>query len=124
MSGTLDQGQEVRYQYSIPEEGITIYINVDDGHVVLYASSAVPTPNEAYYDYKLDCLDSCELFVNPEKLSPSLGSPDTGRLRRANDNSTVPTLTNFTLYLSIEGVETNSTFEIQSNAGDTTSKSW
>ncbi len=121
--GELDQGQQIRYELPIPEEGVTISLCVNDGRIVLYASTTIPNPNEAYYDFKLDCIDcnACEFFVDPNEFAPEVTTPR-GRRKRADDNSTMTVFTNLTLYISMEGVETNNIFEIQSDIGDTTSE--
>lgn len=112
----------MRYQYPVPEDGLTLSLCVMNGRVVIYASTTVPNPNKAYYDYMCNCssfdCNSCEIYVGPDDFSQPQVTSGNRRRKRTDNNST---FTNFMLYIAMEGVETNNTFELQNNIGDTSS---
>ena len=121
----MDQGQQVRYQFPVPEEGLTVRLCVRNGLIVLYASTTIPNPNQAYYDWKLECIDcdDCEMFVDPEdfEVIPADVEVPQRRRRQAMVNTTEEVVyTNFTVYISVEGMEDRNTFELNTDVGDTT----
>ena len=91
---------------------------------MLYASTKIPNPNAAYYDWKLECLDvgGCDFFVDPQDLDIIIHIPVEDRIlkRQVNESDNVVVYSNFTLYLVTEGVEKNTTFVIETTFGDTT----
>lgn len=54
MNGTLDQNETVRYQFPVPVIGITVKVCVSVGHVIVYGSVSIPSPNSAFYDWLLE----------------------------------------------------------------------
>ena len=129
INGTLEQGEQARFQLDIPEVGLTIRLSIETGHVVVYASTKIPNPNAAYYDWKLECDDvgGCDFFVDPQDLDiVRILAEDTKRTlkRQVNETShesgSEVVYSNFTLYLVTEGIEKNTTFVIETTFGDTT----
>ena len=117
MNGTLDQGEQARFQLDIPVTGITIHLHIETGRIVLYASTKIPNPNAAYYDWKLECLIGCDFFVDPRDLDiVQVPVDDVQQKHQVNESSND---TNFTLYLVTEGEEENTTFMIETTVGDT-----
>ena len=106
----MRQGNQARYQFLVPEEGITVRLCIQNGRVVLYASTVVPNPNAAFYEYQLECIDcnNCDLYVGPEVTPGKKRS----LYKRQSD-------TNVTLYVAVEGLADNSTFILDSTVGDT-----
>ena len=110
LEGTLDVGENIRYQYPLPKDGMTVEICVQAGNIVLFASTKVTTPNSALYEYKLDTSGrSSETEVCDDVF---VDSP--GRLKRH-------VVSNITLYVALNGVDESNIFALNSTIGDTTS---
>lgn len=106
-------GENIRYQYLLPEDGMTIMICVHVGNIVLYASTRVTTPNSALYEYKLDISgQSSQSDVCDDVYIDSSGS------RKRN---IVSESSNVTLYVAVNGVDESNVFALNSTTGDTTS---
>lgn len=106
-------GENIRYQYLLPEDGMTIMICVHVGNIVLYASTRVTTPNSALYEYKLDISgQSSQSEVCDDVYIDSSGS------RKRN---IVSESSNVTLYVAVNGVDESNVFALNSTTGDTTS---
>ena len=105
-------GENIRYQYQLPVDGMTIMICVRIGNVVLYASTKTTTPNGAFYDYKLDISGQSS---TTEVCGDAFVDPPEERKRNVFKPS------NTTLYLSLQGVDVSNEFALNSTIGDTTS---
>lgn len=115
MEGNLDIGESIRYQYQLPEDGMTIMICVRNGNIVLYASTKTTSPNSAFYDYKLDVSGQSS---KDEVCDDVYIDSSTGRKR---DLSSEPA--NITLYVSLNGRDDYNEFFFNSTVGDTSSGS-
>jgi len=110
LEGTLDMGENIRYHYPLPEDGMTVEICVQAGNIVLFASTKVTTPNSALYEYKMDISgQSSETEVCDDVY---VDSP--ARRKRH-------VVSNITLYVAVNGVDESNTFALNSTIGDTTS---
>ena len=119
LNGTLEQGEQARFQLDIPVVGLTIHLHVEAGRVVMYASTEIPNPNSALHDWKLDCLIACDFFVDPQGLDivqTPVTVDNTEQQPQVNESSN---LTNFTLFLVTEGKEENTSFMVDTTFGDT-----
>lgn len=63
--GSLDQGEQVRWQFDVPEEGITFSLRVEQGRMVMYASTQTTSPSEAFYEWKAETSSSTWVFIKP-----------------------------------------------------------
>ena len=70
-SGSLEQGEQIRWQVQVPESGTFLTVEVDDGEVALYASTETTSPNEAYYQWKIQTSNTKSVFINPSSNSNS-----------------------------------------------------
>ena len=113
LEGTLDMGENIRYQYPLPEDGMTIKICVQDGKVVLYASTRVTTPNSALYEYKLD--------ISGRSSGTEVCDDVFVKSSESKKRNVVPESSNITLYVALNGEEQSNTFALNSTIGDTTS---
>ena len=96
-----------------------------NGTILLYASTTIPNPNEVSYDWKMECsdCDACEIYVDPEDFEVISADEPQRRRRQAIMNVTEEIVyTNFTVYVSVEGVEDRNTFQLDSDVGDTTGR--
>lgn len=96
--GTLQEGEQARFQYSIPAEeavtGVEIFICSVNGIVTVFVSFSATNPNSAFNDASFET-DTCATFriVFPDQ--PSVDN----MARRSEDN--------VDLFISVEG-STNS----------------
>ena len=76
ITGVLQENKTQYLNYPIPESGgITLQVNVNQGTIVLYASSVIQTPNEAFHDIKIVTNSYEDVFINPNNLSdPNAGT--------------------------------------------------
>ena len=121
LNGTLEQGEQARFQFDIPVTGIAIRLCVKAGRVILYASTKIPNPNSAYHDWKLDCLICCDFFVDPQDLDivqTPVTADNTEQQPQVDESSN---FTNRTLFLVTEGKKENTAFVIDTTCkyGDT-----
>ena len=49
----LDEGELSFFQFSLPAQGMTFQLQVQQGRVVMYASSQIRNPSAALYDVRL-----------------------------------------------------------------------
>ena len=107
------------FKYDLPEEGITIRLNVTKGQVVLYASTRITTPNSAFYDIRLETDSSVDVFINPEDLLMSHGPVSVGRRKRCVEGEGDNSCTSRFLYVSVEGLRGNNSYVLETKYGDT-----
>ena len=70
ITGVLQERETQYLNYPIPESGgITLQVNVHQGTIVLYASSVIQTPNEAFHDIKIVTNSYEDVFINQSNLS-------------------------------------------------------
>lgn len=111
-------GRVSYFQYELPEEGMTLRLNVAAGRVVLYASTRIPNPNSALYDIRIETDSTEDVFVSPEDLVQNDGVIRVGRRKRlegggqGNSTSTM-------IYISIEGLRDNNSYILETTFGDT-----
>ena len=84
-----------------PDEGVTIKVNVTNGRVVVYASDQTTTPNEAFYDWMIESDGYSDIFLDPDDVNRTVGD---------------------TVYVAIEGEDTDNDFTFTSENGDTSTR--
>ena len=111
VNNSLEANQSSFFQLDLPQEGITISIDVMEGHVVLYASNKIQNPNEAFYDFKLE-VDSTigDLYMS----SSDFLDPLTGLKKRQTTASSI------TVYFTIQGKKAINDFSMNTTMGDVT----
>lgn len=110
ITNSLEQNQIVFFQYSLPEDGMTLSLEVDEGSAILYGSNKIQTPNEALYDF-LPSNSISEIFLTVDIFANRASSI---RKRQAVSS------TNITFYISIEGLRATNNFTLNSALGGTT----
>ena len=105
--GTLERNQAAFFQYTLAEEGLTLRLEVEIGLIVLYASNKIRSPNEAFYDWKLETRSSTDIYISLGGISP-IGK------RQVLES------VNTTIFVSIEGQSSINNFTLNTTYGDTT----
>ena len=79
-SGSLGKSGRVRYEMSVPQDGVTVKLCVN-GSIILYASQEVPNPNGALNDYTqtVTGTNACNAaFVRPSVATQQSPTQQTG----------------------------------------------
>ena len=95
-NGSLQQGEQIRWQFKVPETGRTFSLKVNQGRVVMYASTKTTAPNDAFYEWMISTSSASQVRINPVKAEI------------ASTNVTVP------VYMTFSGLEELNTFSLQS----------
>ena len=95
---TLEQNQTAFFQYTLPEEGLTLKLVVETGLIVCFASNRIENPNEALYDFRVETSSSADVYISLDNLQ---------------GNSS-------TIHISIEGQSGINNFTLNTTSGDTT----
>lgn len=71
-TGDLDNSEGRSFEYALPEDGITIQLEVTMGSVTLYGSYSNPNPSPIWYDFLVqDIRQSRDVFIPHPMLSGS-----------------------------------------------------
>lgn len=112
--GSLQEGEQVRWQYDVPESGATFELSVVQGTIVFYASTLTTSPNEAFHEWKAQTSDSTSVFIKP-----TLASDRNERsLRDANLDSSQDANATAVVYVALFGQDMNNTFTLKSKHND------
>ena len=103
ITSTLEQNEVTFVQLSLPNDGLTISIDVTVGAIVSYGSNKIQNPNEAFYDFKLSN-SRPEIFVTTDTF----------------DSVKIVNFTNIMIYISIQGQSASNQFTMNTTIGDTT----
>ena len=95
---TLEQNQTAFFQYTLPEEGLTLRLEVETGLIVCFASNRIENPNEALYDFRVETSRISDVYIS---------------LDNSQENSS-------TIYISCEGRSGINNFTLNTTSGDTT----
>lgn len=109
---TLTEGENIRYEIKVSENGLYVRLCVQEGYVILYASYRVPNPNAAFHDYKLEVNSSGSIVCDYIQINPAESNGDKTNATCGDDSDNV--------YISIEGGEEENDFEINITEGNTT----
>ena len=113
VTSSLTQGEVTFLQMTLPEDGLTISIDVDEGSVVMYGSDKIQQPNEAFHDFKLTNYRP-EIYLTEETFGKNTNI--TVSKQEATTDST-----GITIYISIQGQSVINNFTLNTTIGDTTS---
>ena len=98
MRGSVQQGRSVIYFLPFPSNGLTIRVEAIIGTVQCYASDTSQRPNSLDYVWTLTISDYDDVFIDPSTLGRTQGS---------------------TLYITLEGSNTNNNYTLNTTYGDT-----
>ena len=96
---TLEQNQTAFFQYTLPEEGLTLRLEVETGLIVCFVSNRIENPNEALYDFRVETSRISDVYISLDNLQ---------------ENSST------TIYISCEGRSGINNFTLNTTSGDTT----
>lgn len=104
------------FQYELPDEGLTLRLNVDEGRVVLYASTRIRNPNSALYDIRLETEVTEDVFVSPDDfVTTGEGMERRERDSEEGDDKSEPAM----IFVTVEGLEKNNSYILETTFGDT-----
>ena len=115
----LDFRTKLYLEYFVPVGGFTIQVGLDIGRIVVCGSNSLERPDCSYsltYDWKLEISEYEELFIGPDGFPSNAPAPT--RIPTATIISPTTT-TNITVYLTIEGLEDDNVFSLNTTYGDT-----
>ena len=126
--GILEENESIRYEFSVPVEGMSVRICVTEGYIIAYGSLSVPNPNGALHDWVLDVeydggSKNCDhFFVDPDEL-PDLQTPVPTSTpgvcySRSVDDESTSEFTEHNLYLAVTGKSQQNAFALESDTGD------
>ena len=96
--GNLQQGRSVIYFLPFPTSGVTVRVEAITGTVRCYASDTSQRPNSLDYVWTLTISDYDDVFIDPSTLGRTPGS---------------------TLYITLEGTNTNNNYTLNTTYGNT-----
>ncbi len=100
----LDQGEQVRWQLDVPESGTVLNLNVEQGSVVMYASTTTTSPNEAFYEWKAETSSSASVVLRPMAQNRERGKRNIEIISR--NQTTIP------VYVAISGLDSSNNFTL------------
>ena len=109
--GSLEEGEQIRWQFEVPESGALLTLEVDQGEVVFYASTQTTSPNEALHQWKIQTSSSESVFIIP--TTQSQGSKKRSIRRQLKFNNMNETLV--TVYTTLFGLDRRNTFTLTSS---------
>jgi hypothetical protein len=111
------------FQYELPNEGLTLRLNVAAGRVVLYASTRIRNPNSALYDIRLETDATEDIFVSPDDLIMTGVGTAIGERRKRNIEEGERDSAVIMVFVTVEGLEKNNSFILETTFGDTSTTS-
>ena len=103
-SGELDRDEVIRWQFTIPGCGVSFNLTVQEGDVILYASTETTAPNEAIYQWRIEVSTSSN-SVGVINIIPPLG-----------DNAVnCSSVTNVTVFTTIVGINVTNMFTVSTD---------
>ena len=99
-------------------DGFTMTVDVTEGAISVCGSKEIERPDCSYsptYDWKVDIPFSTEIHITGSGLLD-------GNIPSKKKRQTVPNVNATILHVTIEGLDDNNTFTLNTTFGDTTSK--
>ena len=116
----IEDDTKVYLEFSVPEDGFTVKIELEIGRVAVCGSNFLERPDCSYsltYDWRLEVSQYSELFIGADGY-PSDTTPAPNHLSKNHTNTDI--ITNTSVYMTVEGLETNNIFLLNTTYGDTT----
>ena len=68
---TLEEGEEIRWTFEVPNSGLFFILTVTEGEAVFYASTKTTAPNEALHEWTIPPTSSeGKVFIQPPASDP------------------------------------------------------
>ena len=128
----LDFETKLYLEYFVPDDGFTIQVELHIGRVVVCGSNSLERPDCSYsltYDWRLEISEYEELFIGPDGFPsntpiPSSATTPTDTPTQAsfpttNAPNVTQTYSNVTVFLTIEGLDNDNIFSLNTTYGDT-----
>ena len=118
----LDFKTKLYLEYSVPRGGFTIQVELDIGRVVVCGSNSLERPDCSYsltYDWRLEVSEYEDLFIGPDGFQSNAPRTLTPTSAPTFTPPMFTTTTNITVYLTIEGLDENNVFSLNTTYGDT-----
>ena len=68
ITGSVGKGQLKHVNFPMTDEGITIRLHIHVGKAILYISSSISTPSEAFYDAVIETDEWGDIYLGREDL--------------------------------------------------------
>ena len=107
----LDEGELSFFQFSLPAQEMTFQLQVQQGRVVMYASSKIRNPSAALYDVQLETDSTASAYLDPSDFEDN--GPDPSSKKR----QATAMFTNTTIFVSVEGLDNISNFILDTAFG-------
>ena len=98
--GELEEGEQIRWQFQVPDSGTYFTLEVDEGEIAFYASTKITSPNEAFYEWMIQTPFNTTVFIRPGTVE--------------NQNAETMNTTFTTIYTALFGLTPNNTFTLSS----------
>ena len=113
---SLGMGKSRLLQYPFPDEGITLKFDVTLGQLLVQGSFTIQNPTSLTADFSITSTTSgIDYFISPDLYQSSIGGFQTSRRRHQTGS---PSNTTANVYLSIEGLQMNNTFILNTTFGN------
>ena len=107
----LDEGELSFFQFSLPAQGMTFQLQVQQGRVVMYASNKIRNPSAALYDVRLETYSTASVYLDPSDFEGD--APDSSSRKR----QATAMFTNTTIFVSVEGLDNINSFVLDTTFG-------
>lgn len=122
----IQQEIKVYLEFLVPEEGFTVKVELEVGRVAVCGSNSLERPDCSYnltYDWKLVVNAYKEVFIGPDGYPASASNtkkvPKYQTMNITNETLSIVD-TNNTVYVTIEGLDADNIFFLNTTYGDTT----
>ena len=117
VSRTIPRNTRVYLEYDVPSEGFTVTAEVEEGAIVICGSRSLQRPDCSYrpsYDWRLEVQGNAEIFINGQGVPANQQQSISKRQVDSGGNE------NVTVFVTIEGLESQNSFMMNTTVGDTT----
>lgn len=107
-TASLEQGNQIRWQYDVPEEGVTFDVVVERGRVEFYASTLTTAPSAAFHEWRVVTSSSASVFIRPSVPTRKRSLKTRQAIGVDNSKSTTTPV-----FVAVFGLESQNDFTLQ-----------